>query len=333
MKNRLTVWLLFAGFMAQGQSYENIVFEGAGIRGIAYSGVVSELDKRGLRKDFINVAGTSAGAITALLFSLGYTGQEMEQIIASTKFQEFNDGQWMLFGGLHRLKKKFGYYRGEAFSRFIGELIEQKTGNPNSTFSELEEAGFPNLFITGTCLTKQELTIFSAESFPDMRVKDAVRISMSIPLYFEAVLLDENGQIVSQLDSSKCHDVYVDGGLTGNFPIWIFDVPSDDGKPTCNPKTLGIRIDSSDQIQQDQLQPELIHQSISSFDTYISALYIFINENLNRNSLDKSHWDNTISVSSKGIGPKIKKLSFEEKSLLVASGKAAVSHFYEQIPQ
>ncbi|UOQ72960.1 hypothetical protein MUN79_02960 [Hymenobacter cellulosilyticus] len=47
-----------------------------------------------------------------------------------------------------------------------------------------------DLYTTGTNLTRQCGQVFSYETHPDMRVADAVRISMSIPLYFRAVLLD-----------------------------------------------------------------------------------------------------------------------------------------------
>lgn len=328
MKKTLLILFVALANLVNGQHYSNIVFEGAGIRGIAYSGVVSELDARGIRSEFQHVAGTSAGAITALLFSLGYTGEEMEQIISSTKFQQFNDGKWLVFGGIYRMKNKFGYYRGERFAEFIGQLVANKTGDANATFSDLRQQGYPNLYVTGTCLNKQTLTVFSVESYPEMKVKDAVRISMSIPLYFEAVLIDEYGNVVSDPDDPAAYDVYVDGGLTGNFPIWIFD--NDAECEGGNPKTLGVRIDSSEQIKQDQLDQTLIQLPIYSFHTYISALYLYINENLNRPPLTETHWTNTISVSSVGIGPKIKKLSFEEKSRLVTSGKAAATAFLGQ---
>lgn len=44
-----------------------------------------------------------------------------------------------------------------------------------------------------------------------MSLLDAVRISMSIPLFFQAVRMDE------------CDEVYVDGGVQLNYPVKLFD--------------------------------------------------------------------------------------------------------------
>ena len=44
----------------------------------------------------------------------------------------------------------------------------------------------------------QELVILSNETYPKMKVKDAVRISMSIPIYFQAVFVDSIGKTYSE---------------------------------------------------------------------------------------------------------------------------------------
>lgn len=49
------------------------------------------------------------------------------------------------------------------------------------------------------------------EHTPTSRIADAVRISMSIPLFFAAFRNIRN-------------DVYVDGGLLNNFPVKLFDL-------------------------------------------------------------------------------------------------------------
>ena len=51
--------------LASEVKYENLVFEGAGIRGIAYCGALMELDEKGMLADIKRVGGTSSGAITA----------------------------------------------------------------------------------------------------------------------------------------------------------------------------------------------------------------------------------------------------------------------------
>jgi NTE family protein len=62
----------------------------------------------------------------------------------------------------------------------------------------------------GTNLSTRFGEVFSAEHTPRMCIADAVRISMSIPLFFAA-------------KRSLRGDVYVDGGVLENYPIKLFD--------------------------------------------------------------------------------------------------------------
>ena len=62
----------------------------------------------------------------------------------------------------------------------------------------------------GTNLSTGYGEVFSVEHTPNMRILDAVRVSMSIPLFFSAV-------------RAASGDVYVDGGLMNNYPVKLFD--------------------------------------------------------------------------------------------------------------
>jgi len=334
MKKIVTVLLLEIlvniGY-SQNIKYENLVFEGAGIRGIAYAGVLSELENNNIIKHIVRVGGTSAGAITALMVSLGYSSDEIFDIISSTKFQKFNDGEYMFIGGFSRLSSKYGWYKGEAFTKWLDKIIFAKTGNSEITFSELKDKGYKQLYVTATCLNKQKLIVFSAETYPQMKIRDAVRISMSIPLYFEAVFIDSKGHIYEENNKDKNLDIVVDGGIIGNYPIFIFDSLQVDSLNNQiripNRKTLGIRIDSDLQIKNDSSTKELVPIQINNISDYLEALYILILENLNRTPLIPEDWERTISVSSVGIGPRIKKLSKEQKEALIKSGKLSTRRY------
>jgi NTE family protein len=320
--------------LARQHSIKNLVFEGAGIRGIAYGGVVQEFENAGLLNSIEKVGGTSAGAIIALLISLGYTGSEITSVISETDFGRFNDGRLFFIGGIHRLKKYYGWYRGDKFLAWIDALIERKTGDPGITFNGLHQKGYKDLYITATSLNRQQLIILSNETYPLMKVKDAVRISMSIPLYFKAVFVDSLGAIVAKVGKRSDLDVMVDGGIIGNFPIYMFDTISLDlsGKTIrkINASTIGVRIDSDIQIENDRTDKMLASMQVNNFKEYMSAFYILIIENLNRNQLVAEDWNRTIAVSSLDIGPRIKKLSREQKNKLVTSGRNSALEFLEE---
>lgn len=309
------------------------MFEGAGIRGIAYSGVIKELEARNILKDVQRMGGTSSGAITALLLSIGYSADEISYIVGSTSFKKFNDGRFFFIGGINRFQKYFGWYRGQQFERWLSDLIKAKTNNPEITFSQLKQRGCKDLYVTGTCLNKQSLIVFSSENYPNMKVKDAVRISMSIPLYFEAVFIDSEGNVVHHPKNKTGLDIMVDGGFVGNFPIKIFDStkyldPTKSNSFVPNPQTIGFRIDREDQIQNDVSGKSLAPIGINSVKDYFSAFYNIIIENLNRQTLTKEDWQRTISISDGNVSPRVRKLPIQEITTLINNGAMATQHYF-----
>ncbi|MBC7947455.1 MAG: patatin-like phospholipase family protein [Chitinophagaceae bacterium] len=301
---------------------KNLVFEGAGIRGIAYCGSIMELESRQLMSAVEKVGGTSAGAIVALALSLGYTGGEIEKLITGTNFRKFNDGRYFFVGGIHRTNKRFGWYRGRRFEKWLAKFIADKTGDAEITFEQLVAKGFRELYITGTCLNKQRLIVFSKVTYPHMKVKDAVRISMSIPLYFEAVFLDSLGNVVYRPKEVQGLDVMVDGGLLGNYPIGIFD-----SLPSKDPNTLGFRMDTDEQIGNDRERKGLAPMPINSLKDYMAAFYNIVLENINRQLLTDEDWRRTVSISDGNIRPRIRRLSENEIRILIENGRQAVKTY------
>ncbi|MBT9391971.1 patatin-like phospholipase family protein [Hymenobacter sp. NST-14] len=343
--------------------YRNLVLEGGGIRGIAYGGALAELESRGLLAGLQRVGGTSAGAIQAALLAVGYAPREIIEVVNTLPVQRLNDGRLMFFGGSTRLLKQYGWYRGDAFTRLLAELVGRKTRRPDLTLGELHAlaqqapARYRDLYTTGTNLTRQCTQVFSYETHPDLRVADAVRISMSIPLYFRAVLLTPDGHVVRRPAPGQAVEVVVDGGLLANYPLAMFDDPryfspsadslrrvasyhvakkdatqqnatQHDAAPP-NPETLGLRLDRAEQIALDtrpggrrQLAPYAVHD----FGSYVGALYTLAIENLNPPRPDD--WARTISIDTRGFNPKIKRLSLSQKQELMASGRAGVQAFF-----
>lgn len=98
-----------------------------------------------------------------------------------------------------------------------------------------------------------------------------------------------------------------------------------------NPHTIGIRIDSDGQIRYDSVSRGMAPVQIEGFKDYLAALYIFILENLNRKQLTPGDWARTISVSSAGMSPIIKKFSEAEKEILVESGRVSAARYFDQV--
>jgi NTE family protein len=68
--------------------FRNLVFEGGGVKGIAYVGAMQILEQRGILKDVVRVGGASAGTINALIFALGFDVREQHDILRSAEFSK-----------------------------------------------------------------------------------------------------------------------------------------------------------------------------------------------------------------------------------------------------
>lgn len=339
MKQTIFLLVLIFSFQTKAQEtekvYRNLVMEGGGIKGIAYGGAMSELEKLGILNDITRVAGTSAGAIQASLLSIGYSSKEISDIISNTEIESFNDDGFVA-KGTKRLFDKYGWFKGDTFLKTMEKLIANRTGNPNLTFEELHEFAksypFRDLYVVGVNLSSQHYEVFSYETYPKMRIADAVRVSMSIPLYYGALWINPDGKIIEDPKPEDEAQLYVDGGLLLNFPVQIFDhskyLNNYEGQPKelFNEETLGFRLERCDQIDHEQRnQHGIAPFEINSFGTYMSALSTVVMRNVSPpHPRDLSR---TVFINDLGMSPRPRKLAIEEKDNMIMSGRQGVNEF------
>jgi NTE family protein len=224
----------------------DLVLQGGGVKGIALTGAVLELLKT---YRFRRVAGTSAGSIVGALVAAGYKPAELTAAMNELQYDRVPDRRIplpLVSEGLSLLALE-GLYPG----RYIHSWIREKLAAKNvHTFADLRLPPDPGrdaslsgdraykLVVTATDTTRGRAlrlpwdyrSLFGLD--PDtMSVADAVRMSMSIPVYFEPQRLTDV--------RSKQTSVIVDGGILTNFPVSIFD--RTDGAPSRWP-TFGIGI-------------------------------------------------------------------------------------------
>lgn len=342
MKCSLLVFLCFPVlvFSQNDYSYKNLVMEGGGVRGLAYSGALSVLEQKGILQNVDNVAGSSAGAIAGLVVSLGYSSTEIDSVLQNLKIGEFNDGKFF-FGKIRRIKKEYGMYKGDAFEAWLTHLIVFKTGNADLTFNDLHKLHlsdnkFKDFYCTGTNVTEQRLEIFSWKTWPDMKLKTAVHISSSIPFYFTPVSIDSFGNEVPMNDSLAGYSLYVDGGMLCNYPINIFDSCKTGSNPLTsenviyNPQTLGLKLERGEQIKEfEKGKTEIAPYHIKSMKQYSSALMNLLMESINRKSPDLSNEKGrTIYISYGDISGRPRTISEKERKILYDNGKEAANDFF-----
>jgi NTE family protein len=216
------------------------VFEGGGVKGVALVGALAGFAECGYT-EWKSVAGTSAGAILAAYLAVGHSLEDAMNTIANAPYQTFED--WgrggEVAGGALNLIRDHGLCHGEAFRQWMSAQLAGKR------FRDVENPdGTTRLKMIATDITRGKMLVLPADLTDyidaetgqpivprDFRIADAVRMSMSIPYFFEPV------HLTAAADAQQC--LIVDGGVLSNFPVWLFD--ADPGQAPTRP-TFGFKI-------------------------------------------------------------------------------------------
>ena len=212
------------------------VFEGGGIRGIGIVGAINCMENEGC--EFARVAGSSAGAIIAALIAAGYSSRQIRKMLVEISFLKFMDKDKLqrlpLVGKPLGILKNKSLYSGDYLENFMDDLLKHKG---ISKFKDVYENGEYKLKIIASDITNKK-SIIIPDELPsygidpmEFSIAKAVRMSSSIPFYFKPV----------QLNTPVGIAYIVDGGVTCNFPLTIFDVNSIPRWPT-----IGFRFDITD---------------------------------------------------------------------------------------
>jgi NTE family protein len=325
------------------QKFADLVFQGGGVKGISLVGAYSVLEERGYQP--VNMAGASAGAIVAALVAAGYSAEELRGIMMNIPFEKFTDEAWedriwLLARPLSLLKDK-GVYEGKYFHDWIKEKLSEKMEKEEVTFGDLRRDDVPEdadpvfhyrLQLIVSDVTKRQMVVLPRDyedlgwAHPDnVPVALAVRMSMSIPLFFEPVLH------VNQY-TSLVHTI-VDGGMLSNFPVWLFDAPPGQ---EAKRETFGLKLIQKDTRSQ-LVNPDFDLKSefmkmLKRSETlgYFWSLVETMMEAHDRFYIDQKSFDKTIDIDTKGVGTTEFNLSDERKDELYNSGREAAERFLEQ---
>jgi len=215
------------------------VFEGGGVKGIGLVGAVYEIENA--KYEFENIAGTSAGAIVASLLAAGYKSEEIKAELERLNYNDFKDEGLLdklgVIGKGLSIGFEYGIYEGEYFEDWLDNLLRAKG---KSTFGDIktqysEDKYKYKLQVIAADITDRKLLVLPGDlkDFgydPDQfSISRAVRMSMSIPVFFEPVKLRDN--------SGRTHYI-VDGGVLSNYPVWLLD----DGSKKPEWPTFGFKL-------------------------------------------------------------------------------------------
>jgi len=195
-----------------------LVLSGGGAKGAAHIGVIKALEENNIPIDYI--AGTSIGSIIGSLYAMGYTPEEMLELLLSDDFSYWQTGV-VQDDYIYYFKKPDPTPEFLHFSLDFTDSIQVRTNilqgsliNPiqmNQAFISLfaqatAKAGwnFDNLFVPFRCVGS-DIYNKKAVIFKNGDLGDAVRASMTFPLVFKPIWKDGVPLF--------------DGGIYDNFPV------------------------------------------------------------------------------------------------------------------
>lgn len=235
----------------------DLALEGGGSKGIALCGAIAEILRRGhaIRR----LVGTSAGAINAALVAAGFSGDELLRMSLGRTpedlplFSEYvtepvvpmSPGVEPMISEVQlaalRLPTELGrrllsahaalafldrggFVSGEGFVGWFMRVLEGKQrGLSRATLGQLHAATGRHLTAIVTDTTARRLRALNHVSAPDCPLVAAVRMSMSIPLFFAEVVWRAEWGLYAGEDLTG--HVMVDGGVLSNLPV-AFILPS-----------------------------------------------------------------------------------------------------------
>jgi NTE family protein len=210
----------------------------------------------------------------------------------------------------------------------------------------LKKVKSPDLYVIGTNLSTGYSETFSFERFPDMPLVTAVRISMSFPLFFAAV----------RFGSRK--DVYLDGGVMLNYPIKLFDrqryidmeneadaarfpeyynrenarflLDRPDRDPYLyNRQTLGLRLDTTEQIGLFRYDEPQQGKEIKNFTQYARALVTAMMQVQENQHLHSDDWQRTLYIDTLDVKTTDFNLSDDKKAALLQEGIKGAENYFQ----
>ena len=298
------------------------VFEGGGVKGIGLVGAVAVAEERGYQ--WANVAGTSAGAIVAALLAAGYNAAEMKEIMDELDYNNFKDTSLLdrvpLVGPMASMIFEKGIYEGKFIENWIRELLRKKNVQ---TFNDLvleeykdDERYRFKLRVVASDISQGRLLVLPQDIADfgiqpeNLNVAAAVRMSMSIPFFYEPVKLrnKETNQI----------SYIVDGGILSNFPVWLFDT---EGEIPEWP-TFGFRLVEPEEERE---IPHQVRGPISLF----AALFSTMMQAHDARYIKDEQFIRTIPIPTLGIGTTEFDISRERSEALYQSGREAAEKFFD----
>ncbi|MEW9500396.1 patatin-like phospholipase family protein [Jeotgalibacillus marinus] len=291
----------------------DLVFSGGGVKAIAFIGVVEALEERGIKVR--RIAGTSAGALVGALVAASYTSAEIKTMLPplSELFYKEKEQRWWVPTWLRwiQLYWKKGLYTGDGLLEWL-ELRLQEKGI--RTFDDLPQGSFKMVasdLTAGKMVVLPDDAVYYGRDPQAMHVAKAVRMSASLPFFFQPV----------KLKKGKHSHLIVDGGVLSNFPIWLLE---EKGAKKEIP-IIGFQLQAENQKEQEQ--------KINNVIELYSALFITMKEAHDVRHLEKIGKRKVLIIPVPELSSTDTSLTPKQIHTLISTGRAQTLRYLDRLLQ
>lgn len=183
----------------------HLVLSGGGVLCLSYAGALCVLHEHGI--EFESVSSCSAGTFIGALLCSGLSPPEIEKEIQRVSPPTLA-GEPVFPSFLSLLRWPFARYRSSGFPAVFRQIL----GGRDPTFVELQ---IP-LTIAGIDIAFKRFLVYASHTHPDMRVSEALKISVSYPFAYPPHEPEGEGRII------------LDAGIASECPVWLAADRDDD---------------------------------------------------------------------------------------------------------
>ena len=209
----ITSFFLLSATMVFSQDKKpkiGLVLSGGGAKGFAHIGVLKEIEKAGIKIDYIG--GTSMGAVVGGLYAIGFNASQIDSIFNATNFQD------LMQDYIPRTSKSFYEKRNDELYAIALPFNKFKISVPIA----LSKGMYNYNMLTKVTQSVRKITDFSKLPIPFLCVATNIETG-------EQVLLNKGYLPQALLASSAFPSLFspveidgkllVDGGVTNNYPV------------------------------------------------------------------------------------------------------------------
>jgi len=307
--------------MSRRRLLADAVFQGGGVKVIGLVGALSVAEEHGYQ--WVNVAGTSAGAVVAALAAAGYRAGEMARLLDQVDFRTFRDPpRWAripLVGPALAVALTKGLYLGDALEDWVRRALARRgvrtfadllmNDEPDERFRFKLQVIAADISRGRMVILPQDIALYGVAP-EELDVARAVRMSASLPYFYRPVVQHY------PTPGGGFPGYIVDGGLLSNFPVWLFDV---EGTPPW--PTLGFML-----VDPRYGRPHRIRGPVSFGGALVSTML----EAHDARHLEASDSVRTIRIPATGVRTTDFDISAEQRRRLFEAGADAARRFFAE---